>query len=328
MSAKKKLLIKKFRDYQKGRLSEAETEVINEWFDAKPEEGQIEPDHNLNTARLQQELFANIQLAIKPPAGNAWYRTIWFNAACLILVISVVSLFMTKSPADLKGEQTTWQIYSTSKAEVKQIVLADGTSVWMNAGTKIRLNSDFNTSKSRRLKLDYGEAFFKVKRDTLRPFSIATGRLVTTVLGTSFNIRSYPEMNAYKITVATGKVKVAHLENGKIEMLSSGLVRDQALTYDLNKKQTRISNQDASLVSNWKTNRSLYFDNLTLSQIGAELSRQYNIPVKVTGPEKREKTYTMHFQHHDLRVVLQQLVSKTGINYQLTNKKLILNPGP
>ena len=135
-------------------------------------------------------------------------------------------------------------------------------------------------------------------------------------------------MKAYKITVATGKVKVSHLENGKIEILSSGLVRDQVLTYDLHKKETRVTNQDASLVSNWKRNRSLYFDNLTLSQIGAELSRQYNIPVKITGTEKREKTYTMQFQHHDLRIVLQQLVLKTGINYQLTDKMLILNPGP
>lgn len=336
MKAKEKqFLTEKFNDYQNGQLSGPEKKIIDEWFDSRMENPTETSDHNLKTAKLQEELFTNIKRAIRhDQSKKGWRSSLWIKVACMLLILSGLSFFVLRSPKILRDDQEnqaipqiTWQSYKTSKAEVKKITLPDGTKIWMNAGTQIRLSSDFGRKGFRKLKLDYGEAFFQVKRDALRPFSIATQDFVTTVLGTSFNIKTYPELKTYKVAVATGKVKVDYHKNGKQITLSSGLVKDQVLTCNLETKKTAVTHQDVRYLSQWKTNRALYFENLTLAQIGAELSRQYDIEVQISGRPDTEQTYTLRLQHQDIQTVLRQLVLKTGISYQLSNKVLTLNPG-
>jgi len=331
MKAKEQqFLTEKFNDYQNGLLSDPERKIIEEWFDAKMGNDAIDSNpNNLRAARLRQELFANIRQAIPHDrVKKNWYKHGWFQVACTLLILSGLSFFALTSPEkDEARPQVVWQSYSTSKGEVKKILLPDGTTIWMNAGTKIRLGSDFGASNSRKLQMDYGEAFFQVKRDTLKPFSITTQNFVTTVLGTSFNIKSYPELKSYKVGVATGKVKVDYHKDGKIIVLSSGLVRDQVLTYSHDTQKASIVLRDVAHLTEWKSNRSLHFENLTLAQIGAELSRQYNIEVKISGPSNTGQTYTLQLEHQEIQTVLRQIVLKTGISYQLTNKVLTLNPG-
>ncbi|HMI01080.1 MAG TPA: FecR domain-containing protein [Pedobacter sp.] len=329
MKAKEKqFLTEKFNDYQNGQLSDPEKKIIDEWFDSRMED--TASDHNnLKAAKIGEDLFANIKQSIRYyPTKKASYNNGWVKIACTFLILSGLSFFILTSPTENTAKpQVAWQSYSTSKGEVKKIILPDGTAIWMNAGTQIRLASDFGTSNSRKLQLDYGEAFFQVKRDTLRPFSITTQDFVTTVLGTSFNIKSYPELKSYKVAVATGKVKVDYHKNGKLTALSSGLVKDQVLTYNHDTHKTSVVHQDVAHLSQWKSNRTLYFENLTLAQIGAELSRQYAIEVKISGTPDVKQTYTLQLQHQDFQTVLRRLVLKTGISYRLNNKVLTLNPG-
>lgn len=337
MNAKEKqFLTEKFNDYQNGQLSEPEKKIIDGWFDSRMEDASQASDPiNLKTVRLQEELFTNIRRGIRHDQPNeGWRKRQWIKVACMLLMLSGLSFFVLRPPKILRdgqenhtGTQTTWQSYKTAKGEVKKITLPDGTKIWMNAGTEIRLSSDFGTSGFRKLKLDYGEAFFRVKRDTLRPFSIATQDFVTTVLGTSFNIKSYPELKTYKVAVASGKVKVDYRKNGKQITLSNGLVKDQVLTFNHKTNKAAVTHQNVMYLSQWKTNRALYFENLTLAQIGAELSRQYNIEVHISGRPDTEQTYTLQLQHQDLQMMLRQLVLKTGISYQLSNTVLTLNPG-
>lgn len=325
----KQFLTKKFSDYQNGELSDPEKKIIDDWFDAKMEDAEAGVNYNnLKAAKLQQELFANIRQTIRHDQTKInWFKKGWLQVACTLLIVSGLSFFLLTSPNENKpGPQMTWQSYSTSKAEVKKVVLPDGTTIWMNAETRIRLSSDFGTSGSRKLQMDYGEAFFQVKRDTLKPFSITTRNFVTTVLGTSFNIKSYPELKSYQVAVASGKVKVDYHSNGNITALSSGLIKDQVLTYNHDTQKASVLFQNAAHLSAWKSDRSLYFENLTLEQIGAELSRHYNIEVKISGPQKAGQTYTMQLEHQEIQTVLRQIVLKTGISYQLNHKVLTLNP--
>lgn len=328
-SRKQKLLSKKLHDYQNGKLSLPERAVIDKWFDGKLADAHNEAyDSNIQDQRQANELFAAIKQVIEPKSKSSWQSTAWFKVACTLLILSGLTLLFNRQQSnDTVKDEIAWQTYSTAKGEVKKITLPDGTLIWMNAATQIRVNSDFNTSKARKLQMDFGEAFFQVQRDTLRPFSISTGHLLTTVLGTSFNIKSYPEMNTYKVAVATGKVKVTYENGNSRSVLSSGLVKNQVLKFNLLTQRTKINTQHVSNLTQWKTNRSLFFDELTLDQIAAELSRQYNIVVKVDETEKPKRTYTMQLDYQDLNKALQLIVLETGISYQLTNKVLTLKPG-
>jgi transmembrane sensor len=329
MKVKKKSLKEYFRDYQLGRLNKDEKEIIDDWFsiDIKDE---IKAPANpiLSHTSSKEEVYNNINFVIRQKSlKKNNYLVKWLSVACLLTAIITGAFLVNDSLHNKSEEKLSWKSYQTSAGEAKQILLPDGTKVWMNADTKIQLRSDFNAVSKRTLRLEFGEAFFQVKRDTSKPFSITTGKITTTVLGTSFNIRSYPEMDTYKIAVASGKVKV-DFENGKeIRNLAAHLTKDQVLSVNGTSGSAGISTLNVSLIGNWRLNRSIYLDELTLPQIRQELSRQFKIDVKVTGdPDLNEQRYTLMLRHQDLTTVLRQLVLQTGMNYQLNNKMLTINP--
>lgn len=326
MKARKdKYLADKFSQYQDGTLNDAEKEIIDDWFDTKSDHTvTADPKDRFKTERLRQELFSNIKQAIqKNDQRRHWLTGSWFKAAALIFIISAATLFTFRKN---KTQQIVYHSFSTVNGKTKKIILQDGTEIWMNASTTIRIANNFNSSKFRKVYLDHGQAFFHVKRDTLRPFSIKTEKFITTVLGTSFDIKSYPELHSYQVAVTSGKVKVDYFNHGKSNSLNRGLIKDQVLTYNLKTEKAMVSHQDVNLISHWKTDRALYLNNLNLVQIGAELARQFNLSVKVTHAEKAKETYTMYIGHQPIQHVLQNIALETGMNYQLTTHHLILNP--
>jgi transmembrane sensor len=321
----------KLTQYQNGELSPAEREIIDKWFDTHLQATKIEAqEDDLEVKQRYIELLTPLKQATAQDKIQRDKRSFsWLKIACSIFLLTAIAIFtFNKMNDDQTARTASFKTYHTKKGKVSMITLADGTKIWMNGGTTIRVPSNFNSSTFREIFLDTGEAFFSVKRDTSRPFSIATESMLTTVLGTSFNIRAYPESDQYQVAVATGKVMVAQQNGNQTTVLSEGLIKDQVLTQHLNANTTIINQQDATFISSWKTNRSIYINDLTLSQIGEELSRHYNIDVKVNTPAMANKKYSIHLQHQDLKLVLQQLAKATGINYQLTKSLLTLNPAP
>jgi transmembrane sensor len=321
----------KLTQYQNGQLSAAERKIIDQWFDTNlPDAENKVPEDNQYEKQRYLELLTPLKQAIAQEKTKSYKLPYsWLKIACSIILISAISFFtFNRMTNDQTNRSASFQTYHTEKGKLSTITLQDGTKIWMNSGTTIRVPSNFNDSKFRKIFLDTGEAFFMVKRDTSRPFSIATNYLQTTVLGTSFNIKAYPESDLYQVAVVTGKVKVAQQKGDQTTVLSEGLIKGQVLTHQLDASTTLINEQDATLISGWKTSRSIYINNLTLSQIGEELSRHYAINVKVTTKATANKTYSIHLPHQDLKIVLQQLAMATGINYQLTESQLTLNQAP
>ncbi|RZK25032.1 MAG: FecR family protein [Flavobacterium sp.] len=329
MKVKKKSLKEYFRDYQLGRLNKDENQIIDDWFSIDIKDEIKAPANTiLGHTSSKEEMYNNINFVIRQKSlKKNNYLVKWLSVACLLTAFITGAFLVNNSFQNKSEEKLSWKSYQTSAGEVKQISLPDGTKVWMNANTKIQLRSDFNAVSKRTLRLDFGEAFFQVKRDTSKLFSITTGKITTTVLGTSFNIRTYPEMDTYKIAVASGKVKVDFKNGKESRNLAAHLTKDQVLKVDAKSGSAGISTTNVSLIGNWRLNRSIYLDELTLPQIGQELSRQFKIDVKVTGgPNPNQQRYTLTLRHQDLPTVLRQLVLQTGMNYQLNNKMLTINP--
>ncbi len=108
---------------------------------------------------------------------------------------------------------------------MKQVRLPDSTIVWLNAHSALEVPAAFG-DRERRIKLS-GEAFFEVKRDTLRPFLVATDGVVVEVLGTSFSIQSYERLQNVNVAVTTGKVLVKSASTPRLSELTMG----QSLVY-------------------------------------------------------------------------------------------------
>ena len=135
-----------------------------------------------------------------------------------------------------------------------------------------RLSAD-TTSRAVRLE---GEAFFDVKRDTLRPFEVEMGKLRVKVLGTRFTASHMPAFNTEEVTLLSGKVEVSGYRADQSVVLTP----DQSCSYDAGSGAVAVRNVAASNYCSWAGN-SIIFDNMTLADIAVNLEHWYNIRFRI-----------------------------------------------
>lgn len=320
-----KYLAEQFRKYQNGQIDEQRKQIIEDWFDEQYT-AKNTSSPTINKAALAEELFSNIQQTVT--TSRSVTANVWLKIASVFLLFGIAGLLWRASKKEDKVFQEAAYIrYSTANLEMKKVMLTDGSVIWLNAATAIRVPVTFSHGSKREIILDHGEAFFEVKRDTTRPFQIHSGKYLTTVLGTSFNIRNYPGEHQYSLAVRTGKVKVERKVKNGYALLSAGLTRNKLLKASENSQSPIIRTIDTRFYHAWMAGGPAYLEDADLIQIGAALERQYNLKVKVETNGKALARYSLLINRENIKQVLQMLAVKTGINYQLTGRKLIIKTG-
>jgi transmembrane sensor len=163
---------------------------------------------------------------------------------------------------------------STVRASQYQIVLADGTRVWLNAGSSLRFPTTFS-GPDRTVQMT-GEAYFDVAKDASRPFHVKVNGTDIEVLGTQFNINAYTDEATLKTSLVEGAVKVSAVGQ-KIVLApdeESNLTADGTLTYGPG---------DTELAAAWK-NGYFQFDKAPLTAVMRQIGRWYDLDIKYTGP--------------------------------------------
>lgn len=151
-----------------------------------------------------------------------------------------------------------------------QFCLSDGTCVWLNAGSRL-IYPNFFKGDQREVEL-YGEGFFRVACDTLRPFRVKSGDIVTEVLGTEFNLRNYLREDTH-VTLLQGSVKVKN-ESSSEEVI----IRPGEDAFLLENGSFEVKKVDTDNYSLW-TQGYFYFDNESMLSVMRELGRWYNVKV-------------------------------------------------
>ncbi len=162
------------------------------------------------------------------------------------------------------------------------ITLADGTNVWLNAGSRLIYPSRF-VDKTREVYLS-GEAFFDVQKNEKQPFVVKTTDILLEVLGTRFNVTAYPEDFAVQTVLAEGSVEIKSVSAGRRE--KGVLLEEGELAY-FNKKthETRTQRVDVTEYTLW-TEGLFNFSNTDLNRITKKLERFYNIQFQYDDPFK------------------------------------------
>lgn len=150
------------------------------------------------------------------------------------------------------------------------LTLSDGTRVFVNSMSKLEFPVNF-TGNKREITLE-GEAYFEVAKDKSRPFIVKIKGVRVEVLGTTFNIKAYPEDDQSFTTLVEGKVK---LSSGNQSDSDYFLMPDQQAVYDPSNKGVVINKVDARKIVQWTTGR-YYFSDQTLEEIMKTLSRWYD----------------------------------------------------
>jgi transmembrane sensor len=139
-----------------------------------------------------------------------WNRRKSLIAGISVVIIVAVGIFARNNIAATEEEQQPEPII-TQKGSRSRTLLADGTTVWLNVGSKLTYENDFNGA-TREVRLE-GEAFFDVVKQPQRPFIVHTSGIDIRVLGTTFNVKSYPEDKNVETTLYKGSVQVLRQED-------------------------------------------------------------------------------------------------------------------
>lgn len=195
------------------------------------------------------------------------------------------------------------------------LVLNDGTKVWLNADSRLTFPNRFGTSRNVSLS---GEAYFEVATDPSRPFTVQTGNTQVRALGTEFNVRSYEE-GAVQATLVSGKVQVVRGEQDVV------LVPGQAAVGS--RSGLNVSPADISSITAWKEGLFLFRD-ADIREIMASISRWYDVDI-VYAPGFQARSQFSAKISRDIPIIeLLRRMEQTGIaSFKLSGRTLTVLPG-
>ena len=201
----------------------------------------------------------------------------------------------------------------------KEVVLSDGTHVWLNNNSVLHYPSKFSGTL-RRVSLE-GEGYFEVAKNADMPFLIETSESVVTVLGTKFNVRARKNETVTVVSVNEGKVSFTGKSNKTLYPVyllagDEGLLDKTAQTIKAEK------NTDANYLS-WKTGK-LVFNNTPLKKVASDLSDYFGKQVVVEDSLKANIPFTSTFDHQNIGDILTILEMSLGVKADSSSTSKII----
>ena len=254
--------------------------------------------------RLQCKL--RTQEAITPifvNSKNSLWRKVAAIAAIVILTAgSSIGIWQIVSASQME----TYFTCETPLGEKSKVTLSDGTVVWLNAGSTLTYSNKFNET-NRKVKLK-GEGYFEVAKKNGAKFIVQTQAYDVVVKGTKFNVTAYSDDNYASTTLLEGSVEVNY-KGRQIATLPGEEIR-----LNLSSGAFIHSRVNASQSKAWAENR-IEFDDITLEELVAKLSRQYDVNILLKSNEAGKKKFRISLRNREtigeVMTALQQIIPIT-----------------
>jgi ferric-dicitrate binding protein FerR (iron transport regulator) len=216
------------------------------------------------------------------------YRTAGYAAAVVLLAMSVHFYHVYYYQHTIDTSETSLFVPAGQRVS---LTLSDGTTVWLNARTRLTYPTAF-VGNQRRVSIE-GEAFFEVAEDKNKPFIVSANESEINVLGTTFNVYNYSDEPVSRISLLEGSVQIHSKTSPDIEVTlrpqEEAIFQNQTMTIG------KIPNNDYFL---WR--EGIYsFENETLNNILKKLELYYDIKIEVKDPAILKWKYTVKFRQRD-----------------------------
>ena len=217
---------------------------------------------------LERQL--RIRRSISMPTVNIirrkWKQMIAVAAIFIVLLGSSFSLWVKVS----SNVPDNYFVCQAPYGNKTKILLPDGTSVWLNAGSTIKYSNKFN-SKNRLVELN-GEGYFEVSKHNGITFTVHTKGYNVVVKGTKFDVSAYPDDPYIMTSLLEGRVEINYKQT-KMNILPG-----QAAMLDLKTKQLTRHETNVNQSKSWVENK-IDFDDITVKDLSKKLSRQYAVNI-------------------------------------------------
>ena len=268
------------------------------------------------------------------------------KVAVLISVCMVAAYFILRksnhySVAKLEVKNFPWEIKETAKGAKSTLVLADGTKVTMNSDSRLKFPAGFS-GNTREVYLT-GEAFFDVTHNAKVPFIIHTSKMNIKVLGTEFNVKSYPEDSTSETTLIRGLIEVTLNDRPSDKIIlrpkEKLVVSNEASSKQISSAATSspaqgarllissvhyVSVKDSAIVeTSWMDNK-LVFQDESFGKLATDLERRYGINIRFSNSSVREFRFTGVFEKETIDEVLKALKLTEKFNYKIEGNNITI----
>ncbi len=236
-------------------------------------------------------------------------------AAIAFLLIFGSVLFWVNRQENVVEIQQTMVQKNNPAGQKSKLFLPDGTIVWLNSESSLTYPATFSDSL-RWVRL-VGEAYFEVAKDEQKPFTVQSGEVFTTALGTSFNISAYAEDENLTVALITGKVKIEQHPRKEEVLLEAG----NGFQLNLQSQQQNIFQVEEEKVLAWKLG-ILTFEGDDFSQVVKKIQRWYGVDVKIEGTPPSDWRLSGRFENEHLSHVIEIIQFGRKFDYTLDNNTL------
>ncbi len=351
--------------YLSGEATNEEAREILNWKNSNPENKKIFRDIEItfNTSQIvinpdkysSEEGYESLEKKMTKSSSIVFSKIIIRRfigyAATAIVAVGLTLFFQNRNklqkPAILTPivEENYYQSVETPAGARSLITLEDGTRIWLNANSKLTYPNHFNGNQ-RVVKLE-GEGYFDVAKDKTWPFKVETSDLSVNVLGTIFNLKSYPNEGLIETTLIEGEIRLNKItkDNNEQEILKLKpkqkatfikkegiLLRDEIYAANIpvsekvQRKQEKLvisEHVDAEPIVAWKNNEMI-FKNETLESIAISLERRYGVKIKFEDEAVKQYRFSGVFDEITIEQALQALQFASPFHFKIDQKFIMI----
>lgn len=275
---------------------------------------------------------------VEEPVKQGKLRSMWRYAAAACIAVALFAAWQWWPSADADKQAVVYgQQLVTQKGSRSQIVLPDGSKVWLNAGSTLDYPKQF-TGKTRAVQLQ-GEAYFEVAKNVKQPFIVHTKTFDIKVLGTGFNVRAYPDEDSAITSLVHGSVEV--ITGGKEkrsillkpnEKITLSTIIAQEATAKTGLPETVLLNtvpEKMMLIDDtvqqetaWVKNQ-LAFKKMPLVKVALLLENWFGTEIRFRNEDKKALHFTGVFEGQSLDEILETLEATGTFHYTKDSNGII-----
>lgn len=289
--------------YIKGETTPEEREMVVHWLDEDPEH-----IHQYRSLRKLYDisLWSPIEESQQEEKQTRTLKLVWIEFLKVAAVI-LITFLGTKAFFDWKEDPVKMQTVIVPAGQRAELLLADGTKVWLNSRSKLKFPDRFQKD-ARNVELD-GEGYFEVTHKEEAPFTVHTSRYDVKVLGTEFNVKAYNSKNQFETSLLKGCVEVSNMNKSQVLRLRPD---EQVISDGRQLIRSAISDKN---YFRWKEGL-LCLDDESISSLIEKLELYYDVDILVQKPSLMKYHYSGKFRISDgVEHVLKVLQLKHKFTY-------------
>jgi len=318
------LFVNLLQRYFAGKTTEKETQIIEKWDAEASWEKYKEKVNDRKMEKACDEVWNNISVQLQFEEKRKTFRLrTYFQryaaAAVIFILLGGGILFYTQH--SITGHNTdriaqARTLFQTTNDQIRLVILPDGSRIQMNRGTKFSYATHAFNLKQREVWLE-GEAFFEVAKNKEKPFIIHTGTMQTTVRGTSFNVKAYPQLAENVVSVHTGKVEVSN----RNQMLAV-LTKNKQLTFHSTTKHFQTNDMDWENAAGWMDGK-LVLCNANVKELQFRIKQYFNADLTIEGSLLEGAMFNSSFNKGTgLKDILERICALYNVHYEVSGNKI------